>query len=81
MRDSPNPFIQLFISLAGNPRTFALPQLTFWQEYNAELGVAFDQVYHLQKTPEEALRAVKRKMQKLMDREVRRMKRLGVAPA
>lgn len=81
VKDSPNPYIQLFIKLAGNPLTFALPQLTFWQEYNAEMGVAFDQVYHLQATPEEALGSVKRKMQKLMDREVRRLKRLGLEPA
>lgn len=75
----PHPSVRLFYDLAKHPLTFSLPQLTFWQEYAEELNVAFQKVYLLQATPEEALGAVKRKMQKRLDRERRRMQRLGGA--
>ncbi|MEK7764834.1 MAG: ABC transporter substrate-binding protein, partial [bacterium] len=78
LRAHPHPQIRLFIDLARHPLTFSLPQLTFWQEYTEELNVAFQRTYLMQATPEEALGAVARKMQKRLDRELRRVKRLGV---
>lgn len=81
LRAHPHPRIGLFSDLARHRLTFTLPQLTFWQEYAEELNVAFQRVYLLQTTPEEALGAVKRKMQRRLDRELRRFKRLGVGAA
>jgi len=79
-RDNPHPQIRLFADMARNPLTFLLPQLTFWDEYSEELNVAFQKTYLMQVTPEEALNDVKRKMQKRMDRDLRRMRRLGLSP-
>lgn len=75
-----NPYIRMFDALARNPRTFAIPHLTIWQEYAEELNVAFQKVYLLEETPEVALGKVKARMQKRLDRELRRMKRLGLSP-
>jgi ABC-type glycerol-3-phosphate transport system substrate-binding protein len=80
-RTHPHPYIKLFADMARNPLSFMLPQLTFWDEYNEELNVAFQKTYLMQSTPEEALNAVKQKMQKRMDRELRRLRRLGLVPA
>lgn len=76
----PNPYIKMFDGMARNPLTFALPHLTIWQEYSEELNVAFQKVYLLEASPEEALAVVKARMQKRLDRELRRMKRLGLSP-
>jgi ABC-type glycerol-3-phosphate transport system substrate-binding protein len=75
----PNPYIKLFDTLARNSLTFALPHLTFWQEYSEEMNVAFQKVYLLEATPEAALAEVKTRMQKRLDRELRRFKRLGLS--
>jgi ABC-type glycerol-3-phosphate transport system substrate-binding protein len=77
----PYPGIRLFADMARSPLSFLLPQLTFWDEYSEELNVAFQKVYLMQSTPEEALNAVKLKMQKRMDRELRRFRRLGLSPS
>jgi len=76
----PHPYIKLFDAEARNPLTFALPHLTIWQEYSEELNVAFQKVYLLEATPEAALAEVKARMQKRLDRELRRFKRLGLSP-
>ncbi len=74
----PHPYVKLFYDLAKHPLTFSLPQLTFWQQYSEELNVAFQKVYLLQATPEEALGLVKKKMQKRLDRERRKLKAMGL---
>ncbi len=77
----PNRFIDLFIRMAGHPQTFSLPQLPFFQEYMDELNVGMQKVYLLQATPEAVLGEIQRKMQKALDRELRRQRRLGLVPA
>ena len=72
VKKHPHPYIGMFRNLSMHPRTFALPRLTFWQEYNDELNVAFDRVWLNQMTPEQAMGDVKRKMQKKLDRRIER---------
>jgi multiple sugar transport system substrate-binding protein len=84
-RVHPHPQIRLFSDLARHPLTFMLPQLTFWDEYATELQYAFERVYLNPDPgrpgyvdPADALEAVRVKMQKRLDRELRRLKRLGL---
>jgi ABC-type glycerol-3-phosphate transport system substrate-binding protein len=68
----PHPYISLFRDMSFNKGTFSIPQLTFWQEYNDELNVAFDRIWLNQASPERAMADVKRKMQKKLDRRIKR---------
>ena len=74
----PNPCIKVFIELAKSPNAFTEPQLPLWQQYSAELGTAFDQVWLGERTPADALRAVEERMQRQLDRDLRRYERMGM---
>lgn len=63
----PNPYIKLFTDLAKSERSIAPPQLGIWPEYEAELNNAFDEVYLMKKTPQEAVAYVKARMQPILD--------------
>ena len=78
LREHPNPHIEVFIDLAKSPNAFIPPQMPLWQEYQAELSTAFDQVWLCEKTPEEALEAVEDRMQRKLDRDLRRYERMGM---
>jgi len=75
---NPHPALRLFADVARNPLTFGFPQLTFWEEFLDEMNFAFQKIWMLEVTPEQAMADVKRKMQKRLDRELRRLRRLGL---
>ena len=68
----PNPHIRNFIELAKSPDAMAWPRTSIWAEYEQELRVAVDRVTALEATPETALADVQSRIQKKMDRQVRR---------
>lgn len=74
----PNREIPVFMKMGRHPLTFALPRLTFWNEYQDELNNAFQSVELMIQTPQEAMAYVKAKMQQRLDREIRRCRRLGI---
>lgn len=78
LRRHPNPYIEVFIDLARSRNAFTEPQLPLWQQYAAELGTAFDQVWLAERTPLEALQAVEDRMQRQLDRDLRRYERMGM---
>ncbi len=79
-RNHPNPHIRVYQKLAESPGAFTLPRMGLGQEYFDEATVVFDQVWLHQKTPEEALAALQKRMGRSWGREVRRLERLGLTP-
>jgi multiple sugar transport system substrate-binding protein len=79
LREHPNPYIQVFIDLAKSKNAFIGPQMPLWQEYQAEMATAFDQIWLAEKTPEAALRDVETRMQRKLDRDLRRYQRMGMS--
>jgi len=77
LAEHPNPYIELFIDLAKSPNAQVGPRIGLWQEYQAELGAAFDDVWLMRKSPEEALTAVQDRMQAKLDREIEQWARRG----
>ncbi|HXQ81244.1 MAG TPA: ABC transporter substrate-binding protein [Opitutaceae bacterium] len=73
----PNPAIRLFIGLARSPGARALPRLSIWREYNAEMSVAADRVQNLGYTPAAALAEVQERVQWKLDRVARRWDAVG----
>ena len=73
----PNPAIRLFISLARSPGARALPRLSIWHEYNAEMSVATERVLNLSYTPAAALAEVQERVQWKLDRLERRWDAVG----
>jgi multiple sugar transport system substrate-binding protein len=72
IKNHPNPFIQVFIDMAKSPNAHYVPRLPIWNEVSTEMIVAYDQVFRLLKTPEEALGAVQTRVQWRLDRVMRR---------
>jgi len=81
LRKHPNPYIKVFIDLAFSPNAISTPRMSIWNEYADELANAFDQIWLCQATPEEALRRVQERMQRKLDREIRRFARRGMSYA
>jgi len=73
----PNPAVRLFISLARSPGARALPRLSIWHEYNAEMSVAAERVLNLSYTPAAALAEVQDRVQWKLDRVNRRWDAVG----
>jgi hypothetical protein len=73
---NPHPTLKLFADVARNPLAFGFPQMTFWEEMVDEMNYAFQKIWLLELTPAEALSAVQIKMQKKLDHELRRQRRL-----
>lgn len=74
----PHPYIRLFTELAKSPNAVAPPKLGIWQEYTAELNNAYSQINLMEKSPEDALQAVKRRMQPRLEQYQRRLKMRGL---
>ena len=74
---NPNPYIKVFSDLAESPNVFAFPITPIRTLFYREMDAAMDTVVNLSKSPEEALRSVKARMQKRLDYEVRRLKNRG----
>lgn len=55
-RTHPNPFIEVFDTLAASPNAHGVPQLPIWPEIHAELSTATEAIYLLAESPADALR-------------------------
>lgn len=67
IKNHPNPFIRFFIQEAHSKTAFSAPQMAIWNEFNKDMGTAFDEVTHLQKSPKEALEDVQERTQGELD--------------
>ncbi len=74
---NPNPYIKVFSDLAASPNVFAFPTTPIRTEFYREIDAAMDTIMNLTRSPAEAFRHVKYRMQKRLDYEVRRMKTRG----
>ncbi len=70
-----NPCIHLFDDMAYNKNCIATPKIGIWPEYEAEIGNAMDEVSLLQKTPEDALKAIDARMQPKLDQYLNRLEK------
>jgi ABC-type glycerol-3-phosphate transport system substrate-binding protein len=77
LANHPNPAIGLFIELSRSPGARAVPRLSIWHEYDAELSVARERVLALRATPFEALAEVQKRIQWRLDRVMRRWDVVG----
>ncbi len=73
----PNPYIEVFIDLAHSANAVSTPKMSLWIEYRDEMTAAFDEVWLCRKAPEQALGEVKQRIQRKLDRELARQRRLG----
>ncbi|MGQ9525635.1 MAG: extracellular solute-binding protein, partial [Armatimonadota bacterium] len=80
LRAHPNPYIELFIDLARAKNTHAAPEMSLWTQYRDEMNATFDDIWLCRVTPEQALDRVQKRMQRKLDRELRRLRRLGRGP-
>ena len=80
-RKNHNPWLKVFRDLADSPGAFTAPRMGVFAEDFDEGNAAFDQVWLLQKTPEEVLGGLQKRIGKLWGRELRRMDRLGLKPS
>ncbi len=77
IKNHPNPYIKKFIELAKEPTVFSPLDMSIWNEYSDEMGVAYDKIWLQQATPKDALDLVQKKIQKKWDKELTRFRRLG----
>ncbi|QDU33412.1 maltose ABC transporter periplasmic protein [Poriferisphaera corsica] len=68
----PNPYIQTFIDGAWSKDAKTVPKSPIWKEYTSEMGVGYEQVLSLRKTPEDAAKSVQERIQRKLDGMVRR---------
>ncbi|MBN1460121.1 MAG: ABC transporter substrate-binding protein [Armatimonadetes bacterium] len=78
LANHPNPYIQVFIDVAKREHTFASPKTPVWSEYSNEIEAEFDEIWLLRKTPEEALKTVRLRMQPKLDRRLERRALAGL---
>lgn len=76
--EHPHPYRQGFTDLAYSPNAFSPPKLAVWREYQDELSNAFSKIWLLQETPTAALRNVRERMQRKLERELRQQRRREV---
>lgn len=72
----PNPSIQVFIDLANSPNAVVVPRLSIWNEYKDEMLVAADRIYTGVATVEQALGDAQNRIQRRLDRVMRRWDRV-----
>lgn len=75
----PNPNIRVFYDLASSPDARAVPKMPAWDEYRAELGIVFEEVWVRGTTPEVALSRLTARMQPRLDRANRSWDRVAEA--
>jgi len=78
LEEHPNPYIGVFIDLAKSPNAQVTPPMGLWQEYQSAMTEAFDNIWLCRSTPEQALGEVQQRMQRKLDRELRRYARMGL---
>ena len=74
----PHPYIKLFRDLAGSPNVAFAPKMAVQLEYQREMNNAFDRVRLGSATPTQALADVRSRIQRSLDRELRRLRRRHV---
>ena len=74
----PHPYIKLFRDMAESPYAIYTPQTGIVREYQREMFNAFDRVRLLSASPGEALADVRERVQRSLDRELRRLRRRGL---
>jgi len=70
--EHPNPHIATFIQLAQSANACYMPRLSIWSEYKDEMQAAIDQTLALDTEPRVALAAVQKRLQRRLDRIMRR---------
>jgi ABC-type glycerol-3-phosphate transport system substrate-binding protein len=73
----PNPAIGFFVELSRSSGARFVPRLAMWREYKEELLVAADEALNLRQTPEAALAVAQARVQRRLDRAVRRWDVVG----
>lgn len=73
----PNPYIKLFIDLSYSKNAITTPKIGIWPEYSSEINAAFDSIMLMQKTPQQAMDDVAKRMQPMMDTYYRRLRQRG----
>ncbi len=68
----PNPQIKMYMDLALSSNAGFMPKISIINEYADELRSAAEQVFSLEKSPEEALEYTQKRMQPKLDRVMRR---------
>jgi ABC-type glycerol-3-phosphate transport system substrate-binding protein len=72
----PNPYIRVFRRLAESERAYTIPTMPVWDQYAAELFQAFEQVWTLKMTPEDALTRVVARIQPKLDKALAQWERV-----
>ena len=75
-----NPYIRMFQELAKSPNTVHFPNISVWQQYRFETYHAFERIWLLQATPEQALSDATARAQKAWDHERERRARAEASP-
>lgn len=76
-KSHPNPYMQLFYDLPKGKNTVFVPKLGIWPEYQAEINTAFDEIMLMQKTPQQALDDVQKRMQPKLTQYLHRLEQRG----
>ena len=71
IKEHPHPYIKVFIDLARSKDAIFFPQATFYEFYRRELKRAFEAVMRLNKTPEEVLNEVQKKVEIELKRQMK----------
>lgn len=77
----PHPFVSVFRELSASPHAVCVPRMGIWQEYHREFTAAFQNVYLLVNTPEQALAYCQQRMEASWNRYLKSLQRHGQAPA
>jgi ABC-type glycerol-3-phosphate transport system substrate-binding protein len=77
LANHPNPYVDLFIKLSYSPNAATTPKLGVWPEYESEINAAFDSIMLNEKTPQQALDEVAKRMQPKLDTYLRRLRQRG----
>jgi multiple sugar transport system substrate-binding protein len=68
-----NPYIRMYQALASSPgAVVATPQMSVWQEYRSEIAHAFQRMWLLEATPEQALAEAGARIQQSLERNAKR---------
>jgi ABC-type glycerol-3-phosphate transport system substrate-binding protein len=78
MENHPHPYIKVFMDLVRSPNAFLSLDMSVWNEYTDEMNVVYDNVSLLKEEPKQALDEAQVRVQKSLDRELRRFQRLGI---
>lgn len=78
--EHPHPSISVFRKLSASPNAEAVPDIGIWTEFERETLAAFADIRLLRATPEQALNAAQRRLEKSWTRHRRSLERHGQLP-